>query len=170
MSNLESTSVSQFVSLVAKSSPVWAGGSVLALSCAHAWALVAMTAGLAHRRSPDDELATMIGRATEVAERLVDLGEQDAHAMRAALRSPTPDTWRGTVEVPLEILALAVEGQRLAGHPLLTRYAPAQFDLKVAQTLFSTASSALRDLVQENARQLPRAGQTEILRRLDELN
>lgn len=170
VTTLEATPMQDWLDLIARPSPIWAGGSVLAVTCAQAWALLAMIAGLAYKRDRIPGLLDVVERAKLAQSQLLELSEHDATALRQALQKDAPPAAiQAVTEVPLEILRWSIEGARTALHRNLIQYRPAQFDLKAARALFFTASQALSELVQENARLLPGDSEKALLDRLSEL-
>lgn len=155
MNTIPTTTVHDWLAMVARPSPVWAAGSVLAITSAQGWALIQMIAGLADKRGGSGELGDVVTRAQLAQDQLMQLAEQDAQALRQTLKTPSPEALWTTAVVPLEILRWCHEGVQTSYHPALRDYGPARLDLAAAHALFSSAAETLGQLVEENAAGLP---------------
>lgn len=165
------SSLNDWLSLVARPTPVWAGGSVAALVCAEGWALLEMVAGLAQKRNPELDLGGQIALAQQGRADLVRLSAADATAFRGILKAPGPDSFLPATEVPLAIWQWAQEGLRASQHPSISGYPPARWDWELARQLFHTVAASLRSLVEANLthlRESDQAGIRERVRRLEE--
>lgn len=165
------TSLNDWLSLVARPTPVWAGGSVAALACAQGWALVEMVAGLAQKRDPELDLGDQIALAQRGRAELLRLSSADAMAFRRILKNPGPDSFLPATEVPLAIWQWAQDGLRASEHPSISGYQPARWDSELARQLFHTVAASLRTLVDANLPHLHESDQAVIrerVRRLEE--
>lgn len=170
MADIHDLSLGQFSDRVAKASPVWAGGSVLAVASSNAWSLLEMVSGLAHRRHPDSDLAHIIEVARTRRLALIQWAEDDAMAMKAAMGAFNSETIRTLVDIPLKIAIDATEGYRFTRHPAVMAYRPALLDLDCARALFHTVHEASRAIVLENLEALDAEFRSEALDRLAKIS
>lgn len=170
MADIHDLSLGKFSQRVAKASPVWAGGSVLAVTSSNAWALLEMVAGLAHRRHPQADLAHIIDVARTRRVDLIQWAEDDAKAMKAALGAYNSETSCALAEIPLKIATDASKGYRVSHHPAVAAYRPAILDLDCARTLFRTVHEASRAIVLENVQTLDAESRAKTLHRLAEIS
>jgi hypothetical protein len=160
--HLTPSSLNDWLSLVARPTPVWAGGSVAALACAQGWALLEMVAGLAQKRQPAVDLGFQIALARQARSELMRLASADATAFRRVMEHPGPDTFLPATEVPLAIWQWAHEGLGVSAHPSISGYAPAHWDRELACQLFRTVEDSLRSLVSANLSHLHESDQDRI--------
>ena len=158
--NSTPNSLNEWLALIARPTPVWAGGSVSALVCAQGWALVEMVAGLAQKHNPEADLRSQIALAQQGRSELIRLSAADAMAFQRVLANPGPDTFLPATEVPLAIWQWAHEGLGVLEHPSISGYSPAHWDWDLARQLFLTVSESLRSLVRANLPQLTESDQT----------
>lgn len=166
MADIHQLSLGGFSQRIAKPSPIWAGGSVLAITSSNAWSLLEMVAGLAHRLQPDADLAHIIDVARAHRQDLIQWAEDDAMAMKAALAEFNSEAIRTIVAVPLKIVTDAAEGYRFTRHPAVVAYRPAALDLSCARALFHSVHDAGRAIVLENVQALDTESRAQALDRL----
>ena len=143
--------IEQYLNAVARPSPLWAAGSVAAMTCAEGWSLVEMVAGLAERHRPSDHLVRILERSRIARHQLVGLAAEDAEAFRRAAKSADPMLHYAATKVPLEVMKWADEGRGLvrATEELLA-YAPAAIDRAAADALFQAAMAITHDIIGAN--------------------
>jgi formiminotetrahydrofolate cyclodeaminase len=165
--DLVSRSLRAFAAAVAEPVPVPAGGSVAAAAAALAAALVAMGAELSRRRPADPALARrweeVRAHAGRLRDRLFELAEEDARAVREALATrkfaaatdaersararEAADRWGRAAGVQVEIiraaLAVAAHARELAEQG----FRPAAGDANMAALLAAAVAAGCRDNV-----------------------
>lgn len=126
--SVAASSVAAFVTALAASTPVPAGGSAAAVSAAQGAALVAMAARITAQKAggPADELMSAAQRLTTTSQRLLELATEDSRAFaallaaqRAARRQETTAqqvraAQRATMDVPLAVCRACLESLHIA--------------------------------------------------------
>lgn len=167
MQDLPDATMSQYLRAVSRASPVWAGGSVAAVTTAQAWALIAMIAGLASRRDQSStHWAPLLTRSRIAQERLLGLAAEDAQTFAAVLKSPQPHLYYQSCRVPLDIRDWALEGLTYLAQESLRSYRPAEVDAALAVHLLETVVQAIEEIIQANLPYLLPEAQSAVIDRL----
>ncbi|PSR21191.1 MAG: hypothetical protein C7B45_11935 [Sulfobacillus acidophilus] len=170
MDDIANVTVAEWLDRIARPSAVWAAGSVNAVTCAQAWSLVEMIAGLASRHANDPGLGAIADRAQLARRHLLSLAKQDALAFQKVLRDPSPQHYGQAAQIPLEVLGWARQGQDAAQQPALVSYHLAALDLKCAYQLFDAVSATSQALIADNLPHLETTERCRVLQRLRSLD
>lgn len=150
------TTLSEWLDVVSRPSAVFASGSVLAVTCAQSWALVAMIAGLASKHQSTAALRQVQDLSRRAQVDLLLLADQDATAVQDMMKNPDSiASIQRAAQIPMQVLTWAIDGQGVAADPDLTAYRPARLDLACAESLFAVVVRNARSLVLDNAAHLP---------------
>ncbi len=122
MTSISNLILDQFHDHIANPSPVWAGGTVLAMTSA-------CLSPRRNSRGPRASARTSPGPQFECF----------------LLKTPKPIT-----EIPIAIARDAWEGWAITHHSLLRAYHPAQLDFECARALFATVLMKRRAIAEEN--------------------
>lgn len=162
--------IGTFLDHIARPSPIWAAGSALAITCAEAWALIEMIAGLAKHRYPSLALEQILNEGSTARNKLSDLAHEDAAAVDAMIHQCGPDSDDMATDIPLQVLTWAIKGSQAARHPALIAYAPAALDLACAVSLLDAVTTTTRTLVMSNLARLDDQAQSAFRDRLAALD
>jgi len=181
MTRVKEQTIGNYLQALASTAAVPGGGSAAALAAAMGAALVSMVAKLSAKKARTDEiraaLSGLVPELDELAERLLELSQDDIDAYRAVIdgrKSGAADTlleraYERAAEVPLATASAAARGVALAAETSKNAWDMAASDLAAGSKLLQTGLDGALANVAINLPELQGEAATRIERAYREL-